>query len=219
MGRARKTVRPGLGVLAIVGALLLAGGVAYATIPDGNGVIHGCYNTNPARGPLGALRVVDTGQGQTCGTGESTLAWSQTGPRGATGPQGPQGQQGPVGPSDVWSADGYGSNKGIYLQETLTTLTVPAGKYIVEGEAAMTDSNSGTGTSFLCYLMDASNTYGQAIGSTSNSDAYDDKTEVPIQAVVTLASQDTLSLQCRGSDPFAEAHDWKLEATAVGAVH
>jgi len=34
--------RPGLGALAIVGALLLAGGVAYATVPDGNGVIHGC---------------------------------------------------------------------------------------------------------------------------------------------------------------------------------
>lgn len=37
-----------------VGALALAGAVAYATIPDSRGVVHGCYDTN------GVLRVIDT---------------------------------------------------------------------------------------------------------------------------------------------------------------
>jgi hypothetical protein len=36
--------------------LALAAGVAYGSIPDGEGVIHGCYKTNK-----GDLRVIDTG--------------------------------------------------------------------------------------------------------------------------------------------------------------
>src|SRR5437588_11424093 len=39
--------------LAIVALLTVAGGVAYATIPDSNGVIHGCYDSKS-----GALRVM-----------------------------------------------------------------------------------------------------------------------------------------------------------------
>jgi hypothetical protein len=55
-----KLLRPTVVALAIAGALLAAGGIAYATIPDSSGVIHACYKTNQ-----GTLRVIDTGQGQT----------------------------------------------------------------------------------------------------------------------------------------------------------
>ncbi len=44
-----KLVRPAVVTAAIVGALV-AGGIAYATIPDSNGVIHACYHVNP-QGP------------------------------------------------------------------------------------------------------------------------------------------------------------------------
>jgi hypothetical protein len=74
------------GVIAIV----LGGGVAYATIPDPGGVIHGCYKTEN-----GQLRVIDSGA---CGTSETALPWSQTGPAGPTGPQGERGPTGPSGP-------------------------------------------------------------------------------------------------------------------------
>jgi hypothetical protein len=50
-----KLIRPALVALTIVGALLVAGGIAYATIPDAGGVIHGCYQKNQ-----GTLRVIDT---------------------------------------------------------------------------------------------------------------------------------------------------------------
>jgi hypothetical protein len=78
-----------------VGALALAGAVAYATIPDPKGVIHGCYDSN------GRLRVIDTGRGQLCRSGETALDWSQIGPPGAAGAQGavgPRGAPGPAGP-------------------------------------------------------------------------------------------------------------------------
>ena len=67
---------------------LAAGGIAYATIPDSNGVIHGCV--------LKASRIVRVIDSDTtsCRSTETALNWSQTGPQGATGPQGPPGCRG-----------------------------------------------------------------------------------------------------------------------------
>jgi hypothetical protein len=59
---------------------MLAGGVAYASIPDGNGVVHGCYKP----GLNGALSVVDTGAGQSCPAGSTSLNWYQSMPQYAT---------------------------------------------------------------------------------------------------------------------------------------
>jgi hypothetical protein len=67
-------------------AALAAGALAYATIPDTNGVVHGCYKVQQ-----GALRVIDTEQGQTCLSIERSLVWSQTGQQGEQGPPGTSG--------------------------------------------------------------------------------------------------------------------------------
>ncbi|MDX6437372.1 MAG: hypothetical protein QOK34_2206, partial [Gaiellaceae bacterium] len=85
-------------VVAVVAALLAAGG-AYATIPDSNGVIHGCSANKD-----GSLRVIDPGAGQSCATKESPLDWDAKGPAGPQGPAGPTGPTGPQGP--VGSAHG-----------------------------------------------------------------------------------------------------------------
>ena len=69
-------------------------GVATGAIPDGGGVIHGCYQKTQ-----GQLRVVDTAQGQACSPSENPLNWSQSGPQGPQGPQGPKGDTGPDGPT------------------------------------------------------------------------------------------------------------------------
>lgn len=82
----------------VVGAVL-AGGVAYAAVPDSNGVINGCYQKS-----AGDLRVIDPGAGQSCRPSEVPIRWSQAGaqgprgPQGSPGPQGPAGSQGPAGP-------------------------------------------------------------------------------------------------------------------------
>src|SRR5712691_4074663 len=99
--------RTGRLLLVCAAILALAAGVAYATIPDSGGVIHGCYSKTS-----GALRVIDTGLGQTCNGTENPLNWSQTGPTGpqgntgATGPQGPQGNTGATGPQGNTGATG-----------------------------------------------------------------------------------------------------------------
>ena len=81
--RLSKRVTRLTGLVAVL--LTLAGGVAYATIPGSDGMIHACYSRSG-----GALRVVDasvTG----CKSGETSLDWNV---RGAAGPQGAVGRRG-----------------------------------------------------------------------------------------------------------------------------
>jgi len=62
MTMVRSTLRSWSGRLGVVfvGVLVVLGGVAYATIPDANGVVNGCYNT-----VNGNLRVIDVAAGAT----------------------------------------------------------------------------------------------------------------------------------------------------------
>src|SRR6266480_803225 len=71
--------------------LVLGGGMAYASIPDSNGAIHGCYAQRD-----GSLRVIDA-PSQTCGSKETALNWNAQGPQGPAGPQGPPGASGVSG--------------------------------------------------------------------------------------------------------------------------
>ena len=101
----RRLFRRGV-VLAVVAVALAAGGVAYASIPDSSGVIHGCYITG-----TGQLRVYDSqsSTAKKCGSNEKPLNWNQTGPQG---PAGPQGAAGPAGTGRVsgpgWTARAEG---------------------------------------------------------------------------------------------------------------
>src|SRR6266496_1318798 len=61
-----------------VAIALVVGGIAYASIPDSSGVIHGCLKD-------GKLRIIDTDQGQSCVASEQALNWNQTGPQGPAG--------------------------------------------------------------------------------------------------------------------------------------
>lgn len=76
-----------------VGAAIITGSVAYASIPDPSGAVHGCYDKL-----LGTLRVIDDGAGQSCLPTENAISWNQNGPQGIPGAQGPAGDAGPTGP-------------------------------------------------------------------------------------------------------------------------
>ena len=211
-----KLIRPALVGLVIVGALVVAGGIAYATIPDSSGVIHGCYkkgapNNKPAPPDAGSLRVIDTDKGQTCSPSEAPLDWNQTGQ---------QGPPGPTGPSDVYSVDGYDAgfkNLPFQTPENLaTTPTLPAGSYFVQGETEAHNVGS-FDTNYFCDLVDSSNTTYQ---ETRVSGSGPDWVTIPVQAVITLTSADTISLQCEAADSgTSEAFNWQLAAIKVATVH
>ena len=99
-------------LLAVAGSAFGVATAVQASIPDSSGVIHGCRNTQPSRGPLGALRVIDTAAGQACQAGEAALSWSQTGPTGARGPTGAKGTTGSRGPTGPKGSTGANGQKG-----------------------------------------------------------------------------------------------------------
>jgi hypothetical protein len=117
--------RKWLVALAGAGALALAGGVAYATIPSNN-VIDACYTRSG-----GTLRVIDATV-TNCKASETALAWNVQGPQGATGatgPQGPAGPAGPAGPQGPTGATGpqgpagpAGPSWAIYISSADTTI-------------------------------------------------------------------------------------------------
>ena len=134
-------------ILAVATAIVLAAGAtAYATVPDGNGVIHGCYG-KPGTPQKGELRVRDASQGEQCRFYENTLDWNQTGPTGATGPPGPTGATGPTGvtgPPGATGPTGPSGVAGISLIRTVWPVQTsgvglvfhtdcPAGKIAIDG--------------------------------------------------------------------------------------
>lgn len=122
-----------LAVLVAVVIGVAAGGVAYATIPSGSGVINGCYKTLS-----GSLRVIDTDAGGTCSASETPLNWNQQGPTGPTGPQGPQGprgNEGPQGPAGVSGWEIVSQEFGLEPETQFIELSVscPSGKKVLGG--------------------------------------------------------------------------------------
>jgi hypothetical protein len=120
------TMRKLLIVAAVVAGFTVGGlALAEAAIPDAQGVIHACRHNN-----TGALRVIDSETGRTCGSNETPLNWNQVGPQGPAGPPGPAGSTGyevvrapvPVLPPDT-DPD---------APPEFTRISCPSGKYGVE---------------------------------------------------------------------------------------
>jgi len=141
-GRFRHPARSVWIVTAALAALAVAGGAAYVTIPDGGGVINGCYNRQS-----GALRVIDTASAG-CRAAEIAISWSQSGPQGLTGPQGPTGPQGVKGPQgDVGPLGPSGPVSGYEIVEASSefgpgltksaTAFCPIGKEPISGGSAV----------------------------------------------------------------------------------
>jgi hypothetical protein len=107
--RASARLRPA-GVAAVVLAVGVVGGGAYAAIPDDpGGTIHVCYDPADAnRDASGAkLGIIDKARNpRGCDSDDVELTFNQTGPTGATGPAGPAGPTGPIGPAGTAGATG-----------------------------------------------------------------------------------------------------------------
>jgi len=109
--------------LALAIALAAVGGVAYSSIPDGQGVIHACYTDG-----TGALRVIDTAGSDSCRGGETALDWNQQGQPGLPGPPG-------VALTYAKSASGPVGLPAPGQQTTIASLTVPGGSYAIFAKA------------------------------------------------------------------------------------
>jgi hypothetical protein len=202
-----------------VAALLAAGGVAYATIPDGNGVINGCYQKSGGR-----LRVIDATAGQTCDSKkEKPLSWSQTGPQGPAGQQGPQGpsgpqgsdgpqgQQGATGPSGT--SHGYYESKGtasVFFTTSATTIqsigSLPAGTYVVTSTGS--NFQGGDNGWHICDLTS---------GGTLLQRIYVSGDDVPytLTGAVTLTSTGSIETDCSSNGTSGNPFMFGATMTAI----
>jgi hypothetical protein len=71
----RRWLRAGVvGLVLASGLAVVTGALAFASIPDANGVFHGCVLTS-----TGALRIIDTGKDQSCKASETAVSWDKAG--------------------------------------------------------------------------------------------------------------------------------------------
>ena len=128
-------------VIAVVAIFALAGGIAYAAIPDAAGVIQGCYRTSNDD-QKGQLRVVESAA--SCRTNELPIQWNVTGAPGARGPAGEDGSDG-ASPTVAQVGPGTGgcANGGAAITDSAGTTA-----YVCNGlngqDGADGDSFSGT---------------------------------------------------------------------------
>jgi Collagen triple helix repeat (20 copies) len=181
--------RRGARWLALSGAALcMTAGVAYATIPDGNGVYTACMLKS-----VGTIRLIDPSLSSTsllshCSSFETQITWNQQGQPGAQGPQGLKGDtgpQGPAGPQGLQGGPGLQGPKGDPGSPGATgppgpstpvdawfaandapassvgqvSLTVPAGSYLVNANAQANGDAVGV-TNVNCDLSTTTQTSG-----------------------------------------------------------
>lgn len=126
---------------AAAGALVMTAGLATASVPSADGVVHGCRNAR------GALRVIDTEAGARCARNEVALDWSQRGPVGPKGEDGATGARGPRGPAGVARvyvvARSRQFNPGDYWSTDYATLAAAcaAGDRVLSGGFAVPSTN------------------------------------------------------------------------------
>jgi hypothetical protein len=203
-------------LVAIAGGALL-GGAAYATIPDGGGVIHGCYAKSG-----GSLRVVDDTV-TNCKSGETSLQWGVQGPQGPQGPQGaqgpqgpqgaqgPQGQQGPAGPSDAYLATSgtLGIPKNTLVQ--VVQLSLPAGSYAVYGTLNLFDINNDA--TVQCWTRTNGNKIFNAWEKVEGFES------IPVAGAIALANGGTVDVACTTGDDDLGSETAQLVAVKVDALH
>lgn len=136
--------RGGRVALAAAALFAVAGGLAYAAIPDASGVMLACYRIS-TDDQKGQLRVVDSAA--SCRSNEAPTQWNVAGAQGA---QGPAGEDGADGTSPTVSQVGPGIG-GCANGGAAITDSAGATAYVCNGlngqDGADGDSFSGTFTS------------------------------------------------------------------------
>jgi hypothetical protein len=199
-------------VFAVVAALLAAG-AAYATIPDSNGVIHGCSTTKD-----GSLRVIDPGAGQSCGTKESPLDWDTKGPAGPQGPIGPIGPTGPQGPAG--SAHGYQTNSITKVPGTMADTKVislsglPDGVYMVFAQLNVL----GDGGDLVYCFVNGTNVP-QYTNETELSASGLDDAEIVTSAKLSGGGNNTIDVTCEISSTLTDTAYSSLSAVQLSALN
>jgi len=138
----RASLGSGRFLLGLVAGVTAASGVAvaFASIPDNGGVIHGCYLSN------GNLRVIDS-PSTTCKSNETPLDWNA---QGTTGAAGPTGATGPTGTHGDTAATGPTGPRGAADLPPVDTFTPTQ---LVQGAILTCTTTSTSATNTICQVL------------------------------------------------------------------
>jgi hypothetical protein len=221
-------------VVGITALAVALGGVAYATIPDSGGVIHGCYLRK-----VGTLRVIDPSAGQRCSAWEAPIQWNQTGPHGLPGAPGTNGATGPAGPAGPAGAQGApGTADAVYngvgnqflpfpaARVSVASVTVPRGKYLVTGEAIV--DNDQHDQTAVCQLFSTNTGAGFGQETLATITSVDPDTNTGTATLVANGLIDTpiaasLQLHCEadlftGDSPPSDGNAADVTSAYISAV-
>jgi hypothetical protein len=186
--------------------------------------VHACLL--PKGGGQGSdVRILNAGS--RCNSLETALNWNQQGPpgkdglAGPAGPAGPQGPQGPQGPSGALArAFSYLDASRFttvtatnYPLQTVATLRLPAGKFVINGDLALSGNDTMTSDGFhhtsggFCLVREANlgatheTTYGDAIGSGSLRVNW--AHGMPLVATVASSAPFDVHIDCLSDDAAA----------------
>jgi len=201
----------GIVVAGAVAALAL-GSFAFGAVPDGGGVIHGCFDKQS-----GHVRVTDTATNlpKACTSKEAALDWNQQGPKGGRGP------------SDAFLADRLNTlvTANANFATEVVSLTLPPGKYVVSAKLVATASGLNVAPMIAgCALVasggnggTADYAYGTVSSGASGNVIVSTLSLANTNTEGVLANGGTVTVRCEAPLPF-EARNTQLTAIQVGSI-
>ena len=202
-------------VAASIVTALIVGSVAWATIPDADNVIHGCYAKKD-----GVLRVIDSASSDCNTSKETALTWSQTGPKGDPGDQG---LTGPSGTSHAYNASDLSDNQFVLGSNQITTLLaldLPTGRYeaFAKLDALSVPANAFVSCQVFYRFGNSSNVADAAVVSGSGAGQ---SLQLAMMGLVhlQLGSPGTVQLNCTSTPAGVVVRFPQLIAVAVDNVN
>jgi hypothetical protein len=194
--------RLGLAVLVAVATAVAIGGVSYASIPDSNGLIHGCVKTAPAANGTHKLSLINAATTSACPSGYTSLNWNAD------------------------ASNGYSAQASdISLNDTMTqvdNITLPTGSYVINASAWL-ENTSPTNSSSLgvCELV-----FGSAVDEVeagllgpSSSPLNNQTLGMTVAATVTSSTSATVSCEAVGNTGETYDETASMTAAEVGSLN
>jgi hypothetical protein len=176
---------------ASIGLMALGGGVAYATIPDAAGLIHGCYKQGDATKIGGApLYVTDSDSGATCKAGDAQLTFAQKG-------------------GDAYQAAvDFAALSGQNV--TVASVALPAGNFFINAKLYVEDTENGA--PFSCTL-----THRTCRRRSTSIRGPQTRRKTASRSPSRVSSRSQLRARCRSSArrPGTHRQRWKAESSRL----
>lgn len=206
--------------LAAIAIFAVAGGVAYAAIPDaGTGVYHACMLKN-----VGTIRIIDPERQRCSASLEIEITFNKQGPTGNPGPTGPPGPPGQSGRDGMDGKDGapfsgtFTSPNGEYSLSVTDAGIVLAGAgstiNLTSAGVAVQSSRDLTLQSGFALVAQA----GTGVSIAGNGVAIDSDRNLTLQSDAALAAQAGTGVSIAGNGVAIESTGGLALQTALGLL-